>query len=749
MPRIHWSTFVLAAPVALLTVSVAAACGGASRHPAETDSLAVKAPERPVTPPTFRLPDDARPLRYDLELALDPSKDTFTGTVGIDLTVQRPTDVVWLNAVGLHVKEAHLAASGQTLPARIVEGHPDFVGFAFERPLQKGTARLVVSYEGPVDRERSRGIYRVSEGSGPDDWYLYTFFEATDARRAFPCFDEPTYKVPWKITLHVKKDHVARANAKIEKEIPGPDEMKTVVFEESKPLPSYLVAFVVGPFDVIDAPPAGHYGTPLRFLVPKGRGGETRYATQATPKFIALLEDYFDMPYPYVKLDVAVVPRFWGTMEHPGIVAVGQPLTLIRPEEETPQRELRYSSIAIHELCHYWFGDYVTMDWWNDTWLNEAFGSWMDAKITQAFEPAWNVERNRLQWRTWAMGADLLESVRRVHEPVDSADGIAKSFDNAITYGKGSLVIRMFEQFVGPEKFRKAMIRYMGERAWKTATAEDLYATLNAELGPPIGAAFRSFMEQKGVPLVSAQPVCAKGSPPALTLSQKRFSSAGTDLEPAQWPIPICVKYGSTKGTGTACTLLTEPSATLALDPSKGCPEWMMLNAKGTGYYRTDASASALRAILDKGWKSLTDSEKIVVVSDMAALIESGGLRLGDALDMVRTLLRPSGHADPFIYQYSLDVVYEVRRDLLGKDAVARYAKFVRTLYGDKTKSLGWRPKPGEDLDTRNLRITLLQTMGTVGDDRALQKEAHALALQWLSNRRAVEADVVEPMLDV
>ncbi|WP_394825580.1 M1 family aminopeptidase [Pendulispora albinea] len=738
---------VFAAFAALAALGVAS-CGSRGSPPAPQTAAGARAPSGDPEVPAFRLPDAVRPARYDLELALDPSRDTFTGKVGIDLVVQKATKVVWLHAVDLPIREAHVLASGQTLEARIVPARErDLVGFVFDRPLEKGTARLLVTYQGTFDKERSQGLYRVSEGPTPDDWYAYTFFEAMDARRAFPCFDEPAYKVPWKITLHVKKDHVALANAKIETEKLEPDGTKTVVFEESKPLPSYLVALVVGPFDLVNAPPAGHHGTPLRFVVPRGRGGETRYAVEATPRIVGLLEDYFDMPYPYGKLDVAVVPRFWGTMEHPGLVALGQPLTLIRPDEETPARKMAYAGIAIHELGHYWFGDYVTMAWWDDVWLNEGFGQWLDLKITDQFEPAWQIDRQRIERRSFAMNADSLASARRVRQPVESKDDIAGGLDNAIIYSKGALVIGMVESFVGKEKFRKAILRYMKDNAWKSARSRDFIATVDAELGPELGSALETFIDQPGVPLVRAEPVCAKGAPPKFAISQERFTPIGSDASGGAWQIPICVKYGSPAGAGAKCALLKEASETLTLDlPAGACPDWVMPNANASGYYRSSYSAGALKTLFTKAWPSLTAGERIVLLSDMAALTDSGAVPLGDALGMLPTVLKDGS---TYVYRGSFETVRKVRRELLTKELAAQYDKLVRALYGERVRALGWRSKPNEDTPARELRKQLLHMVGWRANDPALQREARELAVKWLANRKAIDPDLVPVTLAI
>ena len=738
---------------AFAAMAMATACGAGHKttEPAYETSSNVMTPG---APPVLRLPEIAHPLRYDLDLTLEPSKDGFAGSIGIDLSVKEATRIVWLNARDLHIREAHATASGSPLPARIIPGGEGFVGFAFDRPIGPGPARLDIAYEGRLDKEGETGLYRVREtapgangASSNDDWYIYTLFEPLDARRAFPCFDEPAYKVPWKITLHVKKEHVALANAKVASETPDSNGMKTVVFEESKPIPSYLVALVVGPFDVLDAGTAGHHGTPLRFVVPKGRGGETRYAKEVTPKLVSILEDYFGMPYPYDKLDVAVVPRYDGTMEHPGLVALGQPLTLIKPDEETPARKQHYSAIAGHELGHYWFGDYVTMAWWDDLWLNEAFTSWVDVKVTRALEPSWNTDLARLGGRSRAMGTDSLVSAKKVHQPVTSNHEIENGFNGDITYFKGSAVIGMFEHFVGPEKFQRAIARYMKDNAWKNATADDFLAAFRAESDQDLTPAFKTFIDQPGVPLITAEPICGKGTAPQLLVSQARYIPTGSSASPDQrWEVPVCMKYGTSKGTARVCTLLKTTRSALTLDAEAGCPEWIMPNEHASGYYRASYSPAALSTLVRKAWPSLDTAEKIAVISDTAALTQNGMLGVGEALSLVPAMLKG---ADRHTIEATYEIVEQVRKSDLRPELVAPYAKYVRTLYGDKARALGWTSKPGEDTDTRLLRLSVLQMVGGLGEDPALRKKAHELASKWLSDRKAIEPEIVETVLSL
>ncbi|HLL84910.1 MAG TPA: M1 family metallopeptidase [Longimicrobium sp.] len=734
-----------------LGMSVLVACAGPTastpKPPPKPPLIAEPAPPpresraEPVSP-TLRLPATVRPIRAALDLTVVPGEAAYRGTADFELELFADTDVLWLNAQDLKVTKGWVEASGSSQRATPVRGEPGFVGFQVEQPVARGKARLVVSFEGAFDTERSRGLYKVEEGGA---WYAYTFFQPIDARRAFPCFDEPHFKLPWRLTLRVPKGDLALANAPIasEKEEGG---LKAVTFAESKPMPSYLVAFMVGPFDVVDAGKAGREGVALRFIVPRGRGGETRYAAEVTPRLVTLLEDYFAMPYPYEKLDVAVVPRFWGTMEHPGLVALGQPLTLIPPEQESPQRKQSYANTALHELAHYWFGDYVTMAWWDDTWLNESLASWLDTKLTDQLEPSWRVPLAHLGAREGAMTADSLVSAKRLRQPVVSRHDIEGSFDNDITYAKGAAVVGMFEHWLGEEKWRAFIHRYMAAYAWKNATTDDFLATLSAEAGEEVASAFRTFVVQPGLPRLTAEPRCAPGQPPRLVLSQQRYLPEGSrGAEAGQpWGFPVCVRYGAGKQHFSACTLLSAATGELPLQ-TKACPDWVLPNADGAGYYRVGYRAEELPRLLDRK-VALTLEERLSVLSDARASVRRGDFPLGTVLGLVPTLSKDPEQA---VVMASLNVLRLVRVGTLSDEDKGRYERFVLKTYGAQARALGWQPRAGEDETVQQLRMQLLWTVAGAAGEPRLVDEARLRARKWLDDRGRVPPGVLMAVLGV
>jgi aminopeptidase N len=727
---------------ALLTLH----CAHAPEAPPPASQPVAAAPAYPEPqPPALRLPDTVQPVRYELDLKLIPAEPTFSGAVAIDVDVREPVRQVWLHGQDLEVTKARVETGARTLEARVATASDGRLGLLLPEALPAGKARIHLEFTGQIDRERSRGLYSVEERGEP---YLYTFFEPVDARRAFPCFDEPGFKVPWRLRFTVKSGHVALANHAIVSKEPLADGLERVTFAESPPMPSYLVAFMVGPFDVVDAGTVGRNPVPLRFIVPRGRGPETAYAASVTPRIVTTLEDFFDQPYPYDKLDVAVVPRYWGTMEHPGLVAMGQPLTLIPPGEETLARRKWYVTIAGHELGHYWFGNIVTCRWWDDIWLNESLTSWLDRKTVDGFDPSWGYSREAsMNALSFALDSDALAAALPVRKPADTHDDVLGAFDNGTTYAKGSAVIGMFEAWLGEQRMRDFLRTHVRKHAWKAATSEDFAATLSEAAGPDVARAFRSFIDQPGAPRISAEFQCKPGAPTRLKLSQERFVPAGSAASTAQtWSVPVCVRAGGKRGEPVrACTLLTEATGELEL-PLRECPSWVLLNAGGTGYYRVGYSREQLSRVLAAPTGALTVEERLALLADVEASVQQGGLPLGEALRLVPTT---ANDPERTIVARGARLLYLINEDGLTEAERARLRKWVGEVYGPRARQLGWQPRPNDSDDVKQDRSRLLDLATTQGEDPALVREGIRLARAWLADRKSVHPEAVSLALTV
>jgi len=680
-------------------------------------------------PPTFRLPGDVVPVRYALELTIVPEATQVAGMVKIAARVRRPTHAVWLDARGLEIKHAWIDGN----QVRVLPGGEQFVGLVTREDLPIGEHAIQLEFAAAIDHDKSRGIYAEKEG---DATYAYTFFEAIDARRAFPCFDEPSYKVPWQLTFHIKADQLARGNAAVVKEEAEPNGMKRVELAETKPLPSYLVAFMVGPFDDIDGGTGGRVKTPIHFIVPKGHASELGYAKEVTPKVVAALESYFDMDYPYGKLDVAVVPRFWGTMEHPGIVAMGQPLTLIRPEQATRDRKEAYANILAHEMGHYWFGDVVTMAWWDDTWLNEALGQWLDMRITDAAEPSWHFLDQRVSRTTSALPSDEMLSVRAIKQPVTTNEAIEASFDGDLTYNKGSTVLRQIEMFVGEATWQTFLRGYIRNHMWGNAAADNFIGEMRAAIGAPAADAFEQYITRPGAPLANVHADC-KTSQLVLAPMPRALPAGVHEAADDQlvFNVPVCVRYGDGRHSETACS-------TGAPIPATFCPTWILPNAGGYGYYRSHVELASAIAMLKPGSPAkLTSPEKLMLVADLAAMVKRDELPIDRALALVPMLVQDRepqfaaavDEVAPLQNAGFDDALYTAARDW----GVKTYLPLV--------KRLGWQRRAGDSDDLQRLRRTALRHVAYW--EPATRATAEKLADRWTTDRKGIDDDLVNTVL--
>lgn len=683
-------------------------------------------------PPQFRLPTFAAPVRYSVTLTVVPDKDIFTGAVDIDLNFHEPSAVLWLNADMLKVKSASLTSGGQTFAAKVIPEPKDLMGFAFERAIPAGTAKFHAEFEGTISRKDMQGIFQVKDG---DHWYIYSQFENIAARRAFPCFDEPGYKVPWQVTLNVPKDNGAFSNTPMLSESNRGDGLKTVKFAETKPLPSYLVAFAVGPMDIVPAGHAGAHSTEIRIIVPRGHAAEAQYVASATPDIVNLLEKYFGIPYPYEKLDEVAIPFAGYAMEHPGLVTYGAGFFLMKPDESSLNIKRVTASVIAHELAHQWFGDLVTTAWWDDIWLNEGFASWMANKIVNEYRPEWKMNITELDGYQNAMGTDELVSSRKVRQPILSDDDIQNAFDG-ITYNKGSALLNMFESYMGPAKFQEGIRAYLNKYAWGNATSAQFLEAIS-QGDPAIPKAFSSFLNQAGVPLVSAKLQCGAGTP-KLELSQQRFLPRGSQGSSNQtWNIPVCVRYPTGSDDQRACVLMTNVTASMELTNTKGCPSWTYANADQAGYYLVLYQKEALDSLL-KDEKTLSLMERVGLVGDIAGLTQRY-MPLGEAM-----ALGPKFAQDPSrsVVTKTLAIVGGLDNHLVPGNLKPNYRRYLSNLFKQRALRLGWNAKPGEDDDTHLLRPVLFGVLANHAEDPEFIAHARELANAWLEDRHAVEPDL-------
>jgi cytosol alanyl aminopeptidase len=677
--------------------------------------------------PKLRLPDDTHPTGYQLALDIDPTQPRFSGRATIAVRLDRARQQLWLHGRNLHVTSATVrpAATGVPLKATWQELPPDgFARLSLPQPIGPGAATIEIAYDAPFN-DRLVGLYKARE-DGVD--YAFTQFEAIDARWAFPCFDEPVFKTPFEVTLTVPADDVAVSNALAVDEARIEGGKKRVRFAPTRPLPTYLVAFAVGPFDVVEhapLPPNDVRKRPLPFrgITPRGRGAEIKVALDAAAGLLAEEERYFGIEYPYDKLDHIAVPDFaHGAMENAGAITYREDALLYR-EGKSPftQRHHIYEVMA-HEMAHQWFGDLVTLRWWTDAWLNESFATWMAARSVDAWSPA-ESERIEVQRRAnGAMSVDSLAAARSIRQPVNATGDIWSQFDS-LTYQKGAAVLGMFERWMGEETFRRGVSAYLRAHAFGGGSTEDLLRSCSDAAGRDVAPAFQTFIEQTGVPLVEASLTCDGGTA-ALALRQSRYLPLGSTAEHNQrWQIPVCVRYGAGGAKAREkCTLLTEETGKLPLDVACPGPAWVMPNAGGAGYYRWSLPAKELAA-LAKSWAQLAPRERLSFANNVRAAMTSGALPAGDGL---RALAQAAHDADSRVAVQPIYALAQSWDWFADASLRPRVAAYFGALYRPVQARLGWTAKRNEDAATRELRETLIETLALVFRDPTVRKQALA-----------------------
>lgn len=687
-------------------------------------------------PPKLRLPDTSKPLGYRIELSLDPSKEYYAGTVDVDIEILKPAKEIWLNVEGLQVRQASLE-NGPAL--KIVTQPHDFVGFEAAQELKPGKAKLHVEFTGKFDSKNSNGIFRMEEAG---DWYSFTQFEPIAARAGFPCYDEPGFKVPWQLTLRVPRGMKAAANTPALEET-SDGEWTRVRFAQSKPMPSYLVAFAVGPFEFVDAGTAGLKKTPLRIITPRGKAAEARYAVEITGMVLEELEAYFGIPYPYEKLDSIAIPLTFGfgAMENAGLITYARTLLLSPPDRESDSFKQGYLSVGAHEIAHQWFGNLVTPEYWDDIWLNEAFATWLEGKITAKMRPEWKREIRAVEQRDGAMGQDSLISARRIRQPIEHNGDIVNAFDG-ITYTKGAAVIGMFEKWMGEREFQEGVRRYMRQYAWRNATAGMFLDSISAPRGKNVSAAFNTFLNQAGVPLLKLSIKCEGGKATAV-VRQERFLPVGSKGDSKQaWQLPVCLAFEEDGKPAKQCTLVTQPQQEVSLE-SKGCPVWVNGNGGAAGYYRVAYDGGALRQLVDQG--TLSEAETIDLLSNTLALANAGKIQVSDALRLAR---RYASHPDMTVVERSFELVASLEGLVSDADRLV-YARLVRDLFGALARKLGWTPGANATPLENEVRRTIVPGVAMLGEDEGLQQQALELGRRWLKDRGSMPTDIARSVMRV
>ncbi len=674
-----------------------------------------------------RLPSDVHPLHYALSLRVDPDRERFDGIVEIEVALLAPRRTIWLHARDVGARRVAVISPAGKAPIEAAWEAVDangLVKLTLAAPIEAGVHRLHVEFDAPFSKS-SEGLFVTSAGG---ERYAFTDLEPSDARRIFPCFDEPTFKAPMDVSVVVPVGMRAVANAHPVSRAPERGGGERWTFATTEPLPTYLFELAVGALDVVNAEPIAsnavrNHALPLRGVATAGRGKELAFALSRAADTVRGLEDYFGIAYPYDKLDLLAVPDMGGAMENAGAITFREWLLFVDEKTAPIAQRRALDSVLAHEVAHQWFGDLVTMKWWDDLWLNEAFATWMAGRLVQTIRTGNRADVGLLEGMHRAMDVDSLASARAIRQPIVDQNDVFNAFD-AITYSKGGGVLAMFERFIGADVFQRGIHDYLSAHRGSTATTDDLMAALSKASGRDVATPFKTFLDQPGVPFVSAKISCDKGAPPVISLRQSRDVPLGSKLEPkGSWQIPVCVRYGDGAEAKSACTLLTGPEATLPVE-GKSCPAWVMPNADGAGYYRFSLPPSELAQLLGKGWASLRTKERISVAANIQASFARGDLPVDAILKSLESLSRD---ADPSVLVAPMGLYRTAHDWTWGSAAQANVEARSRSLYAPSARDLGWSAKPGatETPERRLAREEVLRFMVlTARDPEALREGA-------------------------
>ncbi len=694
-----------------------------------TMSTSLAAPTDPS-----RLGRDVTPTLETLHLMLDPEQSAYSGTATIELVVHAATDSLRFHARDMHLSKVTLRRGSTVVPTTLTRGDIGLVTVHAERALARGACTLEVAFELPYNT-RATSLYKVvTRGRG----YLFTDFEPDDARGAWPCFDEPSFKIPWHVTVDVPKGQRAFSNTPPLSETAVGDRQR-IVFRPTPPLPSYLVAVMAGPFEtvpILGMSIPGHVVT----VMDNARLGAR--AAQDTPPIVAALERYFGQGYPFEKLDLIAVPEFSaGAMENAAAITFRENRLLLDPATMSGQQRKSMISTTAHELAHMWFGDLVTLAWWNDLWLNESFASWMGDKITAEVAPEYHIEVDEVTDALRAMATDSRLTTRAIREHQAGTDNLSGLFD-VLSYQKGQAVLSMLEGWLKPPVFRAGVRAYLTAHAHGNATAEDLWKALSKAAGRDVGAVAGSFLEQPGVPLVTVEPLLGAKA----RLTQRRFLNAGLeDPEPRLWKIPVTLRYKIGDHLFTQDVLLSAASQVVDLQ-SDGVPVWIQPNADERGYYHWSVPSTMLAPLAEGVRQVGSPRERVGFLGNLRALLDAGQI---DGATYLDELERFSGDRDPQVVAAVVTAITALRHPFVTLETRDAFAAWVRRTMWPVLSRFGMAPSKGEPPTLSLMRPQLMQLLGDDGRDPRVLSWARQAEQSFMKDPTTVDRSLQDVAINL
>jgi puromycin-sensitive aminopeptidase len=684
-----------------------------------------------------------KPLAVDLHVDVDPQKsDAFRGEVAIVIELTRSRRSIRLHAQDLRVSKARIETSAGEQRGQItLLPEVEMIEVRLPRPVPAGRATLRLTFAGKLRRDLC-GLYAASVGRRR---YAFTQLEATDARKFFPCFDEPALKARFRLTVTTANRNAVVSNAPIAHSEKAGRGRKRVHFDETPLLSTYLIALAVGELEC--SRPVRLGPTRIRVWHTPGKGKLTRFGLEAAKQTLARLERYFDLPYPYAKLDLVAVPDFeFGAMENAGAVFFRETLLLLDPTTATTAERKRAAEVIAHELAHMWYGDLVTMAWWDDLWLNEAFATWMAFAVVADWKPEWHMWHDFQHGRAAALELDALRHTHPIYCPVKTAAEANENFD-LITYEKGAAVVRMLERYLGATSFRRGVRRYIREHREGNAVANDLWHALSEASGEPVEKLARAWIEQEGYPVVGLR-LRRRAGRARLVVSQTRFTEQpqrGASRS-ARWPVPLVIRVADVPGRRGRLVRELLGSARGEVDLGRATPSLVYGNAEESGFFRPQHAPDELAAILAAP-RSLAPIERMGLIDHQWALARAGRTPLASFMSLVDALAR---ERDPEVLAALQRPLAFLANDLIPEaaaDSADAFADFVAERFGPAFAKLGWRPRRGEASSDGLRRAALLSLVGGIAARPDVLADAAGLCDRYLANRRAIPADIADSVV--
>jgi puromycin-sensitive aminopeptidase len=691
-------------------------------------------------PRSHRLPTSVIPERYEIKLTPDLSRWTFAGEVKIAVEVRQAVREVVLNAAELSIQSVSMwHANGAVLHgnAQSDEASEQAV-LSFPDIVAPGHYQLQIQFTGLLN-DKLHGFYRslYKGADGQDKPLASTQFESTDARRAFPCWDEPAFKAVYQVTLVIDEKLTAISNARVidETVLPGTGK-KTVSFADSIKMSTYLVAFIVGEFEATE--PVTADGVSLRVLAVPGKKKLADFAVAIGKASLEHFSLYYGIPYPGDKLDLIAIPDFAsGAMENLGAITFRETALLVDPDKATRAELERVADVVSHENAHMWFGDLVPMQWWNGLWLNEAFATFMEMLAVDAWKPEWRRWDSFAVSRAAAMQVDGLKSTRPIEFPVERPEEAAGMFD-VLTYEKGASVLRMLEQYLGADEFRDGIRRYLRKHAYGNAETTDLWDALEESTKQPVRALMNTWIFQPGYPLISVEK-----SGRTIRVSQQifRYLQDGSDSE-RQWHVPIFLRAGTPSGVVNKTLLLTGKEQQVEFDAPA---DWVVVNAGAHGFYRTRYSQELLTALRQGVTAQLTAVERFGLVNDAWAATLAGIVSLSDYLELIAQM---TGETDVNVWTTLIASFHQMHR-ILDDVQCKALAGHLSVVLSSALARLGWSARRGDSELESQLRGDLIAALGTVADDTAAQDRARLSFADYEKNSESVDRNVIPALVAI